>query len=149
MVPLISLRMVHWQLSYFLWRVNDYINIIFIEGISLMTFAPPSKKNRTKSSWHERQTTANDCCDWMKGVNLPTKSLHGSSCDLNEREICFERALPRWPLSPSHARRLLASNKIGSFGPNRRDKQNRNCAVLRSEKEKKRWEPDKRTVTLW
>lgn len=39
---------------------------------------------------HERQTAANDCCDWMKGVNLPTKSLHGSSCDLNERDLFWE-----------------------------------------------------------
>lgn len=31
-------------ITLFLWRVNDYINIIFIEGISLMTFGPKQKK---------------------------------------------------------------------------------------------------------
>lgn len=53
-----------------------------------MTFGPKKKSGlKATDVKHERRSAASDRCDWMEWLNLPTKSLHGSSCDLNERDL--------------------------------------------------------------
>lgn len=68
------------------------INIWFVDGYWLIT----GHKTRTNISWND--TLFSDWrpegCDWMTGVNLLTKSLYGSSCDLFSASPADMTAVP-------------------------------------------------------